>query len=106
MLDAHVDALDDLLLAVDFVDLDTNGPLAHVPNLARAPVVKLVRHALLLRRAADNVHLVSHFAVRMYVEEVLSAFSRGFFEKRSRVPASTHRCVHGLPMPAKPRGRY
>mmetsp|Transcript_43847 Transcript_43847/g.99103 ORF Transcript_43847/g.99103 Transcript_43847/m.99103 type:complete len:245 (+) Transcript_43847:312-1046(+) len=60
MLNAHMNALDDLLLAVNLVNLHTNSTLVDVPHLAGAAVVVLVRHTLLLRSVADNIHHISH----------------------------------------------
>mmetsp|Transcript_38556 Transcript_38556/g.88402 ORF Transcript_38556/g.88402 Transcript_38556/m.88402 type:complete len:213 (-) Transcript_38556:4-642(-) len=59
VLHTHMDALHDLLLAVHLVDFDANRTLVHVPYLARAAMVELVRHALLLRRIANNIDNVA-----------------------------------------------
>mmetsp|Transcript_41521 Transcript_41521/g.102462 ORF Transcript_41521/g.102462 Transcript_41521/m.102462 type:complete len:247 (-) Transcript_41521:17-757(-) len=60
VLEAHVDALLDLALAVHLVHLDTHRALSDVPDHTRAAVVELERHALVLRSVRDDVHALTH----------------------------------------------
>mmetsp|Transcript_31967 Transcript_31967/g.83642 ORF Transcript_31967/g.83642 Transcript_31967/m.83642 type:complete len:213 (+) Transcript_31967:270-908(+) len=60
VLHAHVNALDNLPLAVDLVDLNADRTLADVPHAASTAVVELMRHALLLRGVGNNIDHVAN----------------------------------------------
>ena len=59
MLHPHMNALHNLPLPVNLVDLHANGTLVDVPHLACTAVVEFVRHALLLRRVGDHIDHVA-----------------------------------------------
>jgi len=105
VLDAHVNALDNLPLPVHLVDLDADGTLVDVPDLAGAAVVELVRHALLLRRVGDDVNHVAH-AVRTHEGRHIGVVPLGAEPLREEVARAravasralmrrTHRCCVG-----------
>lgn len=78
MLNADVDALPSDAPTDLLVHLDTHSTRSHVPDDARATLVRKVGHALLLRR----VHLDVDVVPNLYSNEEMSRREGGVEERR------------------------
>merc|ERR1719506_1132705 len=63
MLNLHVDALPDLALPMDLGHLHTHRTLGDIEDDTSAPMVVMVRHALLHRGISLDVHIVASLEV-------------------------------------------